>query len=422
MRIVILGAGISGVGAAKLAKHLDFDVFVSDKGPISIEYKDQLEKLNITYEENTHTESQILNADLVVKSPGIPNHIPLLKKIKAKDISIVSEIEFAYPHTKAKIIAITGSNGKTTSTSLLYHIMKAAKLDVQVGGNIGNSFAELCVSNSAKYVVLELSSFQLDHIHYFKPYVSIVLNITPDHLERYDYEMTNYINAKLNIIRNQEKEDTFIFNQDDKNISSGMKMLELKPTLLPVSVNDEYESFNFETASLKGKHNLFNMKCVIKAAELLGIEKHIIQKGLETFKPRPHRLQFIESINGVDFINDSKATNVEATYFALEAMKKPVVWIVGGVDKGNKYKELETLVINKVKACVFLGIDNQKLIQSFGKHKKYVETKSMDEAITKAKEFARSGDVVLLSPACASFDLFKNYEDRGNQFIDYVKK
>jgi len=425
MKIVILGAGESGVGAALLAKQNNHEVFVSDRGAIKDKYKQELIENNIPFEENKHSEKKIFDASEIIKSPGIPDKVDLIQRLKKSGIPVISEIEYAYKHTNATLVAITGSNGKTTTTNLTYHLLKTANLDVAVGGNVGYSFARLLTENLHRIYVLELSSFQLDGIVNFRPDIAILLNITPDHLDRYDYKMENYVASKFRIILNQQAEDHFIFNNQDENILSFFKNEKPKANLLEVNgvkVNEDQLivnefAFDLSKCSLKGKHNRFNATCAIKAALQLGVSKQDIQKGLNSFINAPHRLESVCTTNGVEYINDSKATNVDAVYYALDAMAKPIVWIVGGVDKGNDYGPIMDLVESKVKAIVCLGVDNSKILETFSPFVKIIEeTKSTKTAIEIATTYAENGDVILLSPACASFDLFKNYEDRGDQF------
>jgi UDP-N-acetylmuramoylalanine--D-glutamate ligase len=423
-KIVILGAGESGVGAALLAKKQGLDVFVSDKSEIKDNFKKELDDANIPYESGLHTEGVILAADLIVKSPGIPDKVELIKAAKAKKIPVVSEIEFAYQYIKdAKIIAITGSNGKTTTTSLTYHILKTAGIDVAVGGNIGKSFARLLAEEAEhELYVLELSSFQLDGIVTFRPFISILLNITPDHLDRYDYKMANYVASKLRITMNQTEDDIFIFNKDDVEMKQFMDKNGVLANEWGISTHFEGTilrgRFDMAQSPLRGPHNYFNASCAIAAAIIVGASDKKIQEGLLTFKNAPHRLEFVKKIEAIDFINDSKATNVDSVYWALKAMTKPTILILGGQDKGNDYTQIADLVKEKVVAVVPMGIDNQKIMQFFNAN---VDTKSMQQAIDTAYDLAKKtknteGVTVLLSPACASFDLFNNYEDRGEQF------
>jgi UDP-N-acetylmuramoylalanine--D-glutamate ligase len=426
-KIVILGAGESGVGAALLAKQKGFDVFVSDKSDIKENFKLELENAQIPYESGQHTEGPILAADEIIKSPGIPDKAPLIKAAKAKGIPVIGEIEFAYRYIDgAKIIAITGSNGKTTTTSLTHHILKLGGLDVAVGGNIGKSFARLLAEEKPYYIyVLELSSFQLDDIKTFQPYIAMILNITPDHLDRYDYKMQNYVASKFRIAKNQTEDDIFIFNEDDKEIKQFMDKNPIQANEWGISTHFDGEilrgRFDMSKTPLRGPHNYFNASCAIAAAITCGVGDAKIQQGLETFKNAPHRLENVAIFDNIEFINDSKATNVDSVYWALRAMSKPTILILGGQDKGNDYTQIAALVKEKVISVVGMGVDNQKIMDFF---KTNVDTKSMKEALEKSillaktyqKEKNTEGVTILLSPACASFDLFKNYEDRGEQF------
>lgn len=429
-RMVVLGAGESGVGAALLAKQLGYDLFVSDKGKIAAHYKKELEAHSIPYEEGKHTLEKLFNASEVVKSPGIPDHIKLIKELHAKGIPVISEIEFAARHTSATLIAITGSNGKTTTTNLTYHLLKTAGLNIDIGGNIGYSFARLVARNQRDFYVLELSSFQLDGIVDFCPHIAILLNITPDHLDRYAYKMEYYIRSKFRIISNQQASDHFIYNEDDKHMQAYMQGQSIIPQTYAIGTPVQSDtisiadySFSTKGCSLKGIHNLFNATCAIRTALLLGASATDIQEGLYTFQNAAHRLEPVAKIKGIEYINDSKATNVDAVYYALHAMEKPIVWIAGGTDKGNDYEPLAALVAKKVKALVCLGIDNQKLLEVFSPIVKNIEEcQSAATAVERAQIYAEKGDVILLSPACASFDLFNNYEDRGDQFKAAVKK
>ena len=421
-KIVILGAGESGVGAALLAKKQGFDVFVSDKSPIKDNFKAELDAAEIPYESGGHTEGIILKADEIIKSPGIPEKIALIHNAQRHKIPIISEIEFASRFTKARIIGITGSNGKTTTTSLVYHIFKTGGLDVAVGGNIGRSFARLLAEEPEHdFYVLELSSFQLDGIHAFRPYISILLNITPDHLDRYDYKMANYVASKFRITMNQTEDDIFITNKEDLEIKRFRDTNIVNPNEWVISTHFDSDllrgRFDMSKTKLRGPHNYFNASCAIAASIVCGIGDAKIQKGLETFVNAPHRLEFVANINGTDYINDSKATNVDSVYWALKAMNKPTVLILGGQDKGNDYTSLEKIVAQKVKAVVCMGVDNHKLLEFFTPIVKNIEeTHSVADAVKVAAKYTEGGDAVLLSPACASFDLFKNYEDRGDQF------
>lgn len=439
-RLVILGGGESGVGVAILGKKQGFQVFLSDKGKLKEKYREKLLQNEIEFEEERHTESKVLEADLVVKSPGIPSKVEIIQKLKERHIPIVSEIEFASRYTDAKVIAVTGSNGKTTTSSLLHHILAEAGLKVGIGGNIGKSFAELVVQDDHDYYVLEISSFQLDDVVSFKPYIAILLNITPDHLDQYDYKLELYARSKFKITENQSEEDYFVYNFDDDNILELIKNINTKAKKVPYSMDkrlndgtyeeDENLILNFPDRlelpvsqfALRGKHNVSNTMAAATAANILKIRKETIKRSLYDFKAVEHRLESILKIGGIEFINDSKATNVNAAYYALESMNSPTVWIVGGTDKGNDYSELIPLVKKKVKAIVCLGLDNSKILETFdGLVENIVETKSMQDAVRTAYMFGRKGDSVLLSPACASYDLFENYEDRGNQFKKEVK-
>lgn len=439
-RLVVLGGGESGVGTAILGKKENFDVFLSDRGSIKDKYKAILEENGIAYEEGKHTEELILNADVVMKSPGIPKKAELIQKLKEKGISVISEIEFASRYTDAKIVAITGSNGKTTTASLMYHILKQAGLNVGLGGNIGTSFALLVAKEQYDYFVLEISSFQLDDIETFKPYISILLNITPDHLDEYDYSFDKYAQAKFRITENQDENDYFIYNLDDPKTMEMIGNYQIRANQKPFSMedanqdsyaNDEFFfidksntnfSMNVGDLSLIGKHNVSNSLAAATAANILKLKNEEIKKGLMSFKSVEHRLELVLTINGVDYINDSKATNVNATYFALESMKKPVVWIVGGKDKGNDYIEILPFVKSKVKAIVCLGLHNEKIVEFFSPYiSTIIETNNIKDCVEQSSKLAEKGDVVLLSPACASFDLFNGYEDRGDQFKNKVK-
>src|SRR5690554_338609 len=440
-RLVILGGGESGVGAALLGKKLGFQVFLSDKGKLKDNYREKLIQNEIEFEEERHTESKVLEADLVVKSPGIPSKVEIIQKLKERHIPIVSEIEFASRYTDAKVIAVTGSNGKTTTSSLLHHILAEAGLKVSIGGNIGKSFAELVVQDDHDYYVLEISSFQLDDVVSFKPYIAILLNITPDHLDQYDYKLELYARSKFKITENQSEEDYFVYNFDDDNVLELIKDINTKAKKVPYSMSenvnegsfadDEKVTMNFpdhvelpvSEFSLKGKHNISNTMAAATVANILKIRKETIKRSLYDFRAVEHRLEFVLKVGGVEFINDSKATNVNAVYYALESMSRDTVWIVGGVDKGNDYSELLPLVKKKVKAIVCLGVDNEKIIKAFGDFiPNIAEATNMKDAVRKAYVFSNKGDTVLLSPACASYDLFESYEDRGNQFKKEVKQ
>ncbi len=440
-RLVILGGGESGVGTALLGKDKGYDVFVSDKGEIKEKYKKVLIHNEIDWEEKIHTESKILNANLVMKSPGIPDKVVLVKQIRKAGISIVSEIEFASKFTNATLVGITGSNGKTTTASLTHHILEQ-QLNVGLAGNIGDSFANQLLESDYENYVLEISSFQLDDIVDFKPNIAIITNITPDHLDRYDYEFENYIASKFRIIKNQTKEDYLIYDADDVVIVNHLKKYPVESTLLPFSLTKVIENgayldddnikitidnsqiiMSTKNLTLEGRHNVKNAMAASTVAHLLRIRKQTIRESLENFQAVEHRLENVLKINKVQYINDSKATNVNATYYALESMDAPTVWIVGGVDKSNDYQELFSFVNEKVKAIICLGVDNEKLIETFGSMVGViVETQFMSEAVKIAYKVADAGDSVLLSPACASFDLFENYEDRGRQFKNAIRK
>ena len=440
-RLVVLGGGESGVGTAILGKKEGYEVFVSDFGKIKENYKQVLINNEIQWEEETHTETKILNADVVMKSPGIPDKSPIVKKLHEKQIPVISEIEFAAPFTKAITIGITGSNGKTTTTMLTYHLLKSGGLNVGLGGNIGKSFAWQVAENNFDYYVLELSSFQLDGIINYKPHIAILANISPDHLDRYEYKYENYIASKFRITMNQTADDYFIYDADDEAIGNWLKQNKTNAQLIPFSITQMFqkgaylkdnkmeviineEEFIMETEyiALEGKHNMKNAMAATSVAQLMKIRKETIRESLSNFQGVEHRLEKVLKIQNVQYINDSKATNVNATFFALDSMTGPTVWIVGGVDKGNDYSELMSLVHEKVKAIVCLGVDNKKIIDAFGNVVDVmIEVDSMNDAVKMAQRLAEKGDTVLLSPACASFDLFENYEDRGNQFKYAVK-
>lgn len=441
MKVIVLGGGESGFGAAYLAKKKGMEVFLSDKGEIRENYKQLLIDNNIEFEEGQHSEERILDADWVVKSPGIPKKAELITKIQEKGIRLSSEIEFASEFTDAKIIAITGSNGKTTTTSLIYHILKNDGLNVGLGGNIGKSFAKQVADENFDYYVLEVSSFQLDDIQSFRPYISLLLNLSQDHLDQYNYNYEEYALAKFRIAENQENDNFFIYNKDDEMSVNLLERLEVKAKKLSFSLHEtisegafatedeifvklkEEFSMRIDDLSLEGKHNVANSLAASIAGKLLNISNESIRNSLMTFQAVEHRLEQFVEINGVKYINDSKATNVNATYFALESMKTPTIWIVGGVDKGNDYTEIEELVKKKVRAIICLGIDNQNIINFFKDKKELIyDTSSIEEAVRLSKEIAKKGETVLLSPCCASFDLFKNYEDRGEKFKEEVLK
>lgn len=441
-KIVILGGGESGVGSAILAQAKGFEVFLSDNGALQDKYKAELTDRNIPFEEKGHTEEDVLSADEIIKSPGIPDGVPLIQQAKAKGISIISEIEFAGRYTDATKICITGSNGKTTTTSLLYHILQSAGLNVGLGGNIGKSFARQVAENSYEYYVLELSSFQLDNMYDFKADIAILLNITPDHLDRYDHDFQKYVDSKMRITQNQTVEDDFIYWAEDPVVTKEVIRKQPKARLFTFSehkadnvsayadndqivINTSKSVFKMEQdlLALTGTHNLYNSLASAIAAKLLDIKDEKIRQSLSDFKGVEHRLEKVASVKGIQFINDSKATNVNSCWYALKSMKTRVVLILGGKDKGNDYQEIEELVKTKVHALVFLGVDNSKLHRFFdGKIETIVDARSMEEAVNKAYALAAEGDSVLLSPCCASFDLFKNYEDRGDQFKYWVRK
>jgi UDP-N-acetylmuramoylalanine--D-glutamate ligase len=440
-RLAVLGGGISGVGAALLGFQKGYDVFLSDGGFLDSAFAKALQQQSISYETGGHDITKILNTHLVVKSPGIPDHAPIVKAVVDKGIEIISEIEFASRFTDEIIIAVTGSNGKTTVTSMIDHIFNTAQLDHTTGGNIGKSFAQQVFEGPATHRLLEVSSFQLDGIRTFKPHIAIILNITPDHLDRYDYKFENYVASKMRIAMNQDQNDYLIYNDDDPAITAAIKKLKIKAQLIPFSmekvlpvgaslINNDIHIYTHNTLftmpteqlSMKGKHNTANAMAASTASKLLKIRKETIRQSLTSFEGVEHRLEQVLKINKVQYINDSKATNINATYYALDSMEHPTVWIVGGVDKGNDYSELYSLVNRNVKAIVCLGVDNSKIVAAFGNCvEQMVETRTMEDAVKVAYKLAQAGDNVLLSPACASFDLFKNYEDRGRQFKQAVR-
>ena len=440
-RLVVLGGGESGVGTAILGKKKGFDVFVSDFGSIKENYKEVLTINGIKWEDNQHTESLVLNADLVMKSPGIPEKAPIVQKLLAKNIPVISEMEFAADYTDATLIGITGSNGKTTTTMLTYHLLKSAGLNVGLGGNIGKSFAWQVAENNFDVYVLELSSFQLDGSFTFRPHIAILTNLSPDHLDRYEYKYENYISSKFRITKNQTEDDYFIYDGDDEMIEKWLEKKTIKAKKIPFSLTKNFEigasiqdktmkintsdnEFTMDTThlALEGKHNTKNAMAAASVAQLMKIRKQTIRESLANFQGVEHRLEKVLKIQNVQYINDSKATNVNATFFALDSVTSPTVWIVGGVDKGNDYHELMELVNEKVKAIICLGIDNKKIIDAFGSIvDMMVEVSSMTDAVRTAQHIAEKGDTVLLSPACASFDLFDNYEDRGKQFKQAVQ-
>jgi UDP-N-acetylmuramoylalanine--D-glutamate ligase len=446
LRLVVLGGGESGVGTAVLAQQKGFDVFLSDKGKIKDKYKDVLSKYGIKWEEGQHTVELILNAYEVVKSPGIPDKAELIKELHKKNIPVISEIEFAGRYTKAKTICITGSNGKTTTTLLTYHILKNAGVKALLAGNVGKSFAMQVAEedkNEVEYYVLELSSFQLDGMYNFRANIAILLNITPDHLDRYNYEMQNYVDSKFRIIQNQTEEDAFIYCMDDEVIKRELPKKNIKAQQYPISIQQQVERgacltehnqltininntnpllMTIQELALQGKHNLYNSMASGVAAKLVGIRKNSIRESLSDFHNIEHRLEVIGNVHGIEFINDSKATNVNSTWYALESMNNPVILILGGVDKGNDYSILTDLVKQKVKAIICLGTDNAKIVRAFkGVVDTIVEANSAKSAVDQAYKLGKKGDTVLLSPACASFDLFEDYEDRGIQFKEAVR-
>lgn len=440
LRLVILGGGESGVGTALLARAKGYDVFVSDNGFIKDKYKHVLIHNEIEFEDGMHSEERILNANIVMKSPGIPDKVALIQQIRAQGIAVVSEIEFASKFTNATLVGITGSNGKTTTAILTHHLLKH-DLSVGMAGNIGDSFAKQILEHDYKNYVLEISSFQLDDISGFKPHIAVLTNITPDHLDRYEYQFDKYVASKFRIVENQTKDDYFIYDGDDEVILDWLEKHPVQSTLLPFSLTKIIENGAYldkenikitidnnqiimptKNLALEGKHNIKNAMAASTVAHLLKIRKQTIRESLENFQGVEHRLENVLKINKVQYINDSKATNVNATYFALETMDAPTVWIVGGIDKGNNYQELFQFVNEKVKAIICLGTDNKKLMENFGGMVDIIiETEFMSEAVKIAYKVAEAGDSVLLSPACSSFDLFENYEDRGRQFKDAVR-
>lgn len=421
--VVVIGAGESGVGAALLAKKHGLDVFVSDFGNIAEHYKKELTDCNIPFEEGGHDFEKVLVTEVVIKSPGVPEHAPVLRMLKDKGRKVISEIEFGHLFYSGLTIAVTGSNGKTTTSGLLYHILKTAGKNVALGGNYGKSYARILAEDTPDVMVLEISSFQLDDIDTFRPHIAVLLNITPDHLDRYEYKMANYVNSKFRIAMNQTSSDYFIYNGDDPEVMA--KMAHFQGLQHQVSItHDTYidgisskdGDQKFEI-NIKGKHNLFNANCAVEACRIVGLGDEAIANGLKTFVNLPHRLESCGMINGVEFINDSKATNVDSVYYALDAMTKPIIWVAGGTDKGNDYTVLFPLIKNRVKALICLGVENEKLKSIFDPIIPTIfETTKVSEAVEKGLKLAKIGDVVLLSPACASFDLFKNYMDRGDQF------
>ncbi|MDX2002656.1 MAG: UDP-N-acetylmuramoyl-L-alanine--D-glutamate ligase [Chitinophagales bacterium] len=440
-RIVILGGGESGIGAAILAKKQEYDTFLSDGGTLKDKYKTELEGSRIPFEEGGHTEALILNADEVIKSPGIPEKAAIIQQIRKLGIPVISEIEFAYRFTKAQIVAITGTNGKTTTTSLTYHIFQKAGLNVGLAGNIGHSFARSVAEHNYDIYILEISSFQLDDIVDFHPNVAILMNITPDHLDRYNYNLEEYVAAKFKISQNQTADDSFIYCEDDEITMQWIEQKAIQAKKMPFSLHKTPQSVGYaengqiiiehkttftmsiNDLSLRGPHNTYNSLAAGIAARIFDIRKDVLRESLSDFKGVEHRLEFVAKIADVEYINDSKATNVNSSWYALESMTKPVVWIVGGVDKGNDYEVLKPLVMKKVKAIVCLGVNNIKIHEAFSRHVDImVNTTNAQDAVKMSHQLADKGDVVLLSPCCASFDLFENYEDRGNQFKRAVRE
>ncbi len=441
-RLVILGGGESGAGTAVLGKQKGYEVFVSDSGPIKEQYKQLMQQYGISFEEKQHTASLILNAHEVMKSPGIPEKVQIVKDIRHKGIPIISEIEFASRYTDAKLICITGSNGKTTTTSLIYHMVQKAGLNAALAGNIGKSFALQVATGNYEYYILEISNFQLDDIIKFKPYLAILTNITPDHLDRYNYEFQNYINSKFRITENLTDREYFIYSLDDDATMKELRKRNIKASMLPFTLKEtalrgaftngnsmviQMDNVDFTMSladlALKGKHNVYNSMAAAITGYVLGIRKDVIRESLMDFKGVEHRLESVMKVDDVEFINDSKATNVNSAWYALESMNTSVVWIAGGTDKGNNYAELNELVKQKVKVLICLTADSTKLHKAFeGMVETIIDCHSMEEAVIMARKMSHSGDTVLLSPACASFDLFENYEDRGRQFKKYVRQ
>jgi len=433
----VLGAGESGIGAALLAKSKGYQVFVSDKGSIKEHFKNELLQHQILFEEGMHTYEKILSANEIIKSPGIPHKAEIIQLAVQKNISIISEIEFAARYTTAKLIGITGTNGKTTTTLLIHHILKKANLSVGLGGNIGHSFSRLLSEEPEKdFYVLEISSFMLDDMFKTRFHIAILTNITPDHLDRYNYQFSNYITSKFRITQNQTETDAFIYCQDDEHTVANLALIKGKAINLPFSIkqpltegawienqqininhNNNQTTMSINNLALVGKHNLYNSMASAIAAKVLNIRKDVVRESLSDFENIEHRLEFVARVHGIDFINDSKATNVNSTWYALESMNRPIVWIVGGTDKGNDYEMLMDLVKEKVKAIVCLGVDNAKIIKSFSQlNIPIAECRTAEEAVARSYKYGKTDDVILLSPACASFDLFENYEDRGNKF------
>ena len=442
MKLVILGGGESGVGAALLGRKLGYDVFLSDKGKLSDSYRNILCEYDIDFEEGEHTEKRIFDADIVVKSPGIPDTVPMIVCLREQGIEVISEIEFAGRHSSAKHICITGSNGKTTTTLLTHHILKRAGIDVGLAGNVGHSLAAQVAENAHKVYVVELSSFQLDGMFRFRADIAVLTNITPDHLDRYDHKFENYINSKFRILNNMRTEDLFIYGQDSEVLVDKLETLPVIPKcvgftygskgencaawmdgdLIKAVLDDKEFQINKNDITIKGRHNVYNAMAAILACMQLGLTSEQIVDGLKTFPQVEHRLETVMVKNGITYINDSKATNVDSAWYALDSMTAPVVWIAGGTDKGNDYSVLFDFVREKVKVLICMGVDNRKLVQEFSPLCEVVDTASLEEAMEAVRQWAETGDTVLLSPCCASFDLFKNYEDRGRLFKDAVRK
>lgn len=438
-KIIILGAGESGTGAALLAKAKGFDVFVSDQGTIKDKYKAELQMAGVAFEEGSHSMDKVLDADLIIKSPGIPDKTEVIKQAKAKSIEIIDELEFGFRYLTGKVIAITGTNGKTTTTLLTYHLLQSAGYKVALAGNVGESLARKVATGSHDWYVIEISSFQLDGTKTFRPEIGILTNITPDHLDRYEYKMENYVNSKFLLVRNMTLQNHFIYYADDAVTGEEVKQRAIDPVKIPVSLSNKSSQIHFDGAemvfqfganvfgitqaetTLKGPHNLINTMAAVSAAYLAGVKIDSIKASLKTFKNAPHRLESVATIKGVEFVNDSKATNVDSVVYALGSYTQPLIWIAGGIDKGNDYNIIKAEVTQKVKTLICLGKDNAKLKKFFGEVVPEIkETQTVKELVRMALESAKQGDVVLLSPACASFDLFKNYEDRGNQFREAV--
>lgn len=432
-RLVILGGGESGVGAARLGVKLGYNVFLSDKGKLADKYKAQLQEMEVEYESGTHTEEKILNADLVIKSPGIPDAAPIVKALREKGVKIISEIEFAGVNTNAKMVCITGSNGKTTTTLLTHHLLVNAGIDAGLAGNVGHSLAAQVADNAHQLYVVELSSFQLDGMYDFKADIAILTNITPDHLDRYDYKFENYIDSKFRVLQNMDKDGLFVYGADSPAVMGKMEKITVVPQVVPftygadgvahmegsmVVVNVDGREFRVDKdiISIKGRHNIYNAMAAISAAIRIGLTDEQIVDGLKSFPQVEHRLEFVCEKGGVTYINDSKATNVDSAWYALDSMTKPVIWIAGGTDKGNDYSVLDDLVKSKVKRLVCMGLDNKKLVDHFSGMVPVSDTNSLEDCIAECVKYAEEGDAVLLSPCCASFDLFKNYENRGELF------